>query len=598
MSLRTNCCKTFLFVFVLLAIAILAMPAFAQNTCLQNEYNLAAGLSATSTAQSNQVTCTANDVRIAKVSNVRDPATGATLSSCVLGSHFDFIADFQVVTTATSTRSNIGMFIATNSTTQALTGACADNLIPPPTAPQANGLPAQFPCAASGAAHNIMCGTNYYDEFDPQSDKKGPTPDNCGDSSSQDNGGASGQQIITLLIQSYSCTPPAGSNQLVLPNCTSWQIPGGTIQCQAPTGQQSYNLAAIPGTKSKCNCDVISLPVIAQTPSVLVQKECTTTNTAGPATNNAGNPSAVPPVAPTQTPVSCDSGVEGSDTVTYHVEVTNQSNFGTVSLTSLTDSVYGNIGGSCPSAGCTALSTTCTVPQTIQPGNANAYTCSFTAKTTGDPANATVTNHVSANGTSQFATGNFGPVNSNDVTVTPTEAPSSATVTKSLNSLRAASITARFGIDVENTSSTTFDESETLTALSDSVFGAISPTPATGVTTSCFTSASNPNGVSLVPGAGYQCTFDVTIPLASLTSVKEYGTGTCDTQSHFCSAGQPNTTACSVNSDCDATCLGIHHQNAITATILGDEGAAAEVNPLTRNLLNTDVCLTSFTLSQ
>jgi hypothetical protein len=31
---------------------------------------------------------------------------------------------------------------------------------------------------------------------------------------------------------------------------------------------------------------------------------------------------------------------------------------------------------------------------------------------------------------------------------------------------------------------------------------------------------------------------------------------------------------------------------------LGDEGAAAEVNPLTRNLLNTDVCLTSFTLSQ
>src|SRR6266542_5029018 len=67
MSCRTNCCKTFSLIFVLLALAILATPAFAQNTCLQNEYNLAAGLSATSTAQSNSLNCTANDVRIAQV---------------------------------------------------------------------------------------------------------------------------------------------------------------------------------------------------------------------------------------------------------------------------------------------------------------------------------------------------------------------------------------------------------------------------------------------------------------------------------------------------------------------------------------------------
>ena len=207
-------------------------------------------------------------------------------------------------------------------------------------------------------------------------------------------------------------------------------------------------------------------------------------------------------------------------------------------------------------------------------------------------------NQVSANGTSQFATGNFGPSLSNSVTVTPTEAPASATVTKSLNSLLAASITARFGVDVENTSSTTFDESETLTALSDSIFGAISPTPATGVATSCFDSVSNPSGIPLATGAGYQCTFDVTIPLTALTSVKEYGTGTCNTSTHSCSAGQPNTTACNVDSDCDSSCLGLHHSNYITATIVGDEGTTAEVKPLTRNILNTNVCLTSFTLSQ
>ena len=104
MSCRTSC-KTILLITTLLAIVVLAMPAFAQNTCLQNEYNIAAGLSATSTASSNKLNCTANDVRIAQVTNVRDPATGGTLSSCVLGSHFDFIADFKVVTSSTSSRS-------------------------------------------------------------------------------------------------------------------------------------------------------------------------------------------------------------------------------------------------------------------------------------------------------------------------------------------------------------------------------------------------------------------------------------------------------------------------------------------------------------
>src|ERR1700722_6907872 len=117
------------FAVALFAMAVLSAPAFAQaapNTCLQNEYNSAAGLPADSTSQSNALNCTAGDVKIAQVSNVRDPATGKTLSSCILGSTFNFIADFQVVTTAKSTRSNIGMYIATNSTTQALTGSCDD----------------------------------------------------------------------------------------------------------------------------------------------------------------------------------------------------------------------------------------------------------------------------------------------------------------------------------------------------------------------------------------------------------------------------------------------------------------------------------------
>src|SRR6266700_2757953 len=118
MSCRTNCCKTFLF--VMLALAILATPAFTQN-CIQNEYNLQQGVSATSTAAADRLNCTANDVRIAKVQNVRDPATGDPITTCIGGQTFSFLADFEIVTTSSQARENIGLYISTSSQTQALT---------------------------------------------------------------------------------------------------------------------------------------------------------------------------------------------------------------------------------------------------------------------------------------------------------------------------------------------------------------------------------------------------------------------------------------------------------------------------------------------
>lgn len=540
------------------------------NNCLQDEFTLA--------GNSQNLNCTANDVRIAEVSNIRDPATGQTLANCILGAPFSFIADFKVVTTATSTRSNIGMYIATNSTTQARTGLCNDNVIPPPATFTKNGLPAQFPCFSGSS---IMCGTNWYDEFDP-------APDSCGDSSSSDNGGGvAGTQIITMYIQNYMCTPPAGStnNQLVMPNCTSWQVPGKTIQCQAPSGQQSYNIAAIPGSPSKCNCEIIPLNIIAQTPSAAVAKACTTADT-------------------TTASTACSSGTEGVDEVTYTVTVTSNANFGTITLTKVTDSVYGTIfpTGSTTFTGDSDSGCTGT---TLNPGAS--VTCTFTAHKYGDPDVATVTDKATATFTAQYA-GSFSQ-DSNTVTVTPNEAPSAAKVTKGLNSLQAASITARFSVDVKNTSNTPVtsgtnsyapDETETLTSLTDSAFGAISPTPSASITsTTCFNTTSAPSGVSLSPGSDYSCTYDATIPLASLASVEEYGTGKCGTNG-FCSQGQPATVACTTDSICDLSCLGLSHSNYVTATINGDEATAttSDVVTPTRNTLNTNVCLTSFVQSQ
>lgn len=530
----------------------LVQASTAQN-CLQNEYSL---------QNSQTLNCTANDVRIAQVTNVRNPADGTTLANCTLGSHFDFIADFTVVTSSTSSRSNIGMYIATNSTTQALTGSCDDNVIPPPAHFTKNGLPAKFPCSAGS---NILCGTDWYDEFDP-------APDTCGDSSSSDAGGSTaGTQIITMLITNYACTPPAGTNQLVLPNCTSWQVPGKTLNCTAPSGQQSYNTNAIPGSPSKCNCEVINLPIIAQVPKASVTKACTTTDSPGSNT-------------------SCSSGTEGVDEVTYTITLSNTSNFGNITLTQLTDSVYGTIFGTGSftgdnNSGCTGT--------TIAAGSD--ITCTFTAHKAGDPPGATVTDQATATFTAQFD-GTF-TAQSNNVTVTPTEAPSAATVTKSLNSLQAASITARFAVDVKNTSSGTYDENETLTSLADNVFGNISPTPSASiVATTCFNSGT----VSITPGNDYSCTYDVTIPLTAITSVEEYGTGKCT--SGLCSAGQPSTTACTTDAQCDLTCLGLSHTNYVTAAIQGDEATGTPlggdtVSP-TRNTLNTNVCLSSFTQSQ
>ena len=69
----------------LLAMAVLSTPASAQ-TCLQDEYNK---------VNKQKLNCTANDVRIAQVTNIRDPQTGATLTTCFQGTTFSFMLIFR-----------------------------------------------------------------------------------------------------------------------------------------------------------------------------------------------------------------------------------------------------------------------------------------------------------------------------------------------------------------------------------------------------------------------------------------------------------------------------------------------------------------------
>jgi hypothetical protein len=591
-----------LLIVALLAIAVMAVPAFGQaaQNCIQNEWNLSQGHSSTCTSASCSLGCTANDVSIAVVQNTRD-ITGAQIAQCQGGNTFSFIADFEIKTTSKSSRSNIGLYIAETGTTVAdalsVNNTCADNIIPPPPGfvntntdgkHPTIGADGRFPCAGSSS---VNCGTDYFDELD-QAPASG-SADNCGDSSSTDAGGfGTGTQKVTLEIDNFQCPDPNDPNLptctvngvtgkcAVLPNCTSWQVPGQTTFCMGPTGAQSYPThlvngkqagEAVPGTSSKCNCGVITLPIIAQKPSVTVKKGCTTADSPAPA-----NPD---PSAPAGTNSACSSGTEGQDEVTYTVEIDNTSNFGSISVTSLTDSVYGDIGATCPGGSqatlCTADSTACILPQII--AQSGSYTCTFTAHKYGDPGTgagqATVTDTVSAAGTSSG--GGFGPSTSNSVLVTPLEAQATGGVVKGFNGVNNVCVTGTYAVEVDNTSANiagtcvsgkcttgkvgaacstntgcdfTVDEGETLSALSDDAYGDITSVHSNVKATTC----SLPQPIAA--GGKYNCTFD----------------------GQFCSAPVNNC---------------ISQTDKITATLVGDEATDTAFNPVSNQITVTE-CLT------
>ena len=483
--------------------------AYAQN-CLKDEYG-------------KNVQCTANDVRIAYATNPRS-LTGTPINSCDAGSTFSFVADFHVTTTATA-RENIGMYFATGGQGNALTGSCADNIIAPLH-------------DSSTAGATVQLGTSQYQENDP-------SPDNCGDITTANN-----DQVVTVEVDNVLCKAAAGTNQLTLPNCTSWQQPGGTLSCVSPSPSFPWVPAAIPGSPSKCNCDsTFTVPIRVQEPSATVAKSCNTAITTG------------------DNKVSCDAGQQGG-TVTYNVAITNTSNFGSLFIDQICDNAYGTVftaPGYTPACadgtvGSVTGSNTCSSGMTIAP--AGIGTCSF-AVTQGE--NATVTNILTAKGHGSGGT-SFGPTQSNNVTVISTDAPSTATITKGFGSNQEVCATLRYNVDVKNTSKA--DENLTLSALTDSAFGNIAPTP--GPLILATTCGGLPTTLT-VGGSDYQCTFDAQFcaaPTAIPATAGKCGTG------GTCSVGKPGTTNCSSDRDCDVMCNGIQHINTVSATMEGDEKEA------------------------
>ncbi len=151
--------------------------------------------------------CTADDISLASVSGIVINGHGCRFP----GDTVNFTANWQIHSNA-SDRYNVGLWFATNGQTSALHGLCSGTILP--------STPAPF--TESGT-------------------------DSCGDISSAGTG--------TISITMTATCNPDSSGFLKLPYCTSWQQNDGA--CSSPND-------AVPGTKSKCNCQdgfTVDIPV-------------------------------------------------------------------------------------------------------------------------------------------------------------------------------------------------------------------------------------------------------------------------------------------------------------------------------------------------
>ena len=169
---------------------------------------------------------------------------------------------------------------------------------------------------------------------------------------------------------------------------------------------------------------------------------------------------------------------EPGGNATFDVEVENTSAVDSVTISSLTDDIYGNLDGK----------GTCDVPQTIAAGAS--YSCSFTGAVSGN-AGSSHKDVVTASGTDDDGS----PVSDeDDATVTISNLPSSIQVTKTADptTLPEPGGNATFAVEVENTSAV---DSVTISSLTDDIYGNLDGKGTCDVPQ------------TLAPGASYECSF-------------------------------------------------------------------------------------------
>ena len=429
-------------------------PTTTGEICMQKTFG-------SPVTNANKLNCTANDIRLSRAISVF-PA------SCQRGDTFDLTATFETIVTANA-RYDAGFFFRTDGGANArgtgtnASGQCSLSMLTPPSPSN-----------------------------DPVQQLDG---DECGDLNA-------GTHEVTFTIPDVECVAAPGTNQLALPNCTSWHSNAQTA-CNITEPFSAEDAGQFrPDTKSKCVCDdTFTVPVTVEDAALEVTK--------------TADPTSVP---------------EPGGTVSFTVTVKNLAANEDVIIETIVDSEFLDLGAT-PSAldpnNCPDL-----IGDTLTPGQE--VSCSFSALVEGSfggPAHEnTVTVHASQPSAPQNDL-----FDSDDATVTFTDAFEEPTVSKTAQSTANCTVDATYQVVVSNNSEI---DSLEINSLTDDKFGNITTVHAAGggvaqvVSTTCNSVAN---------------AFDTINPLGSYT---------CQFVGRV------------VNSTCSVT----GHTNTVTADVTDDDG--------------------------
>jgi uncharacterized repeat protein (TIGR01451 family) len=310
--------------------------------------------------------------------------------------------------------------------------------------------------------------------------------DTCGDLNA-------GTHNLTFTIPNVLCADPDGDGFLNLPNCTSWHNNQGTACSISGTNLSEFNFK--PDTKSKCNCDdTFQVPVIVETAQLNVVK--------------TASPETVP---------------EPGGTVTYTVQITNNAQSVSVTINTIIDDLYGDVGDA---TNTNVTNNTCPTKIGVVLGPGGSTSCTFDALVSGDNGDV-ITDTVEVCGTDSA---NHNVCDDDDAVVTITDVSVAPTVQKTAQSSANCQLDVTYQVTVSNNSAI---DTLTVNSLMDDKFGDITTAHAAGggfaaVVTAC-TLSQNP-----IPASGNaNCTF----------------------------VGRITSTSCNIN-----------HTNTVTADVTDDDG--------------------------
>jgi hypothetical protein len=413
--------------------AMLLMPGLAfADACIQDNYQASDPKLANKT-----LGCTANDIQVAEVTEIV-PLSGIFEKDgklfCFTGSPIQFNANFEVVLTAQD-RYDIGLYLSADGT-DALTGDCNSTII----------------TAGNNTSGNFI--------------NEDPAPDSCGDISGPI-GSTYNPQKVNLTVDAVC----QGNGSVQIPNCSSWRQPGANEACESIED-------AVPGTSSKCECGLITVPIEIEEPTLNIVKSAS--------------------------PTALDE--PGGD-VEYTVVISNPAVSTQVELTSLVDDQNWDGVSEPGDAGFTAdftfdPSTQCTSyilePCGLDANNCAAgseTTCTFTLDVSGD-AGENIKDLACIYGTAVNSEIQLDPV-CHDAAVAINDVGPEAVVSKgALQAAQCADIV--YEVGVENLSTA---EAVTVDSLNDSAFGDVTAVSDDISATTCAT----PQTLGI--GESYDCAF-------------------------------------------------------------------------------------------